>query len=203
MHKGALRRRGRYRESGSSLVEFVLCFALFWVPFFFGMWNVGISLIRSIQVTEACRDAAHMLAFGIDFSDASNQAMLQQVAQGLNLSSAGQSVIILSVVTFVDDGDCQDAKLSNCANSNNYVYTKRIVIGNSAIRTSAFGNPKASDMDSYGNIAATTYLTDPTCVANGFSNLLTLVSGQYAYMAEMTLTSPDLGGRQSSARSIF
>ena len=200
------RRRGRSRERGSSLIEFVLCFALFWIPFFFGMWDVGISLIRAIQVTTVCRDAAHMLAFGIDFSQASNQSMLQQIAQGLNLSSAGQSVVILSVVTFVNDADCQAAKLSNCANTNgngNYVVIKRIVIGNPSIRSSAFGNPPAGDIDGTGSIAPATYLTDTKCLATGFSNLMTLSPDQLAYMAEMTLTSPDLGGRASSARSVF
>ncbi len=203
MPRRAARRGVSARERGSSLIEFVVCFALFWIPFFFGMWNVGISLIRTIQVTEVCRDAAHMLAFGIDFSDPSNQSMLQTVAQGLNLNATGQSVVILSVVTYVDNGDCTADGLSNCSNTNKYVFTKRLVIGNSSVRSSAFGSPNAGDMDNYGNIAVSKYLTDSTCVANGFSNLMTLVSGQYAYMAETTLTSPDLGGRQSSARSIF
>lgn len=210
MRKPVSSRRSRSGERGSSLIEFVLCFALFWVPFFFGMWNVGISLIRTIQVTEVCRDAAHMLAFGIDFSDVSNQAMLQTIAQGLNLTSTGQSVVILSMVTYVTNSNCTAAGLSNCANSNQYVLTKRIVIGNSSIRASAYGNPNVADMDSSGNIAASTYMTDPTCVATGFSSLFpvnsgtpTLAGGQYAYMAETTLISPDLGNRQANARSIF
>ncbi len=197
-------------ERGSSLVEFVLCFALFWVPFFFGMWDVGISLIRSIQVAEVCRDAAHMLAFGIDFSDPSNQTMLQTIAQGLNLTTTGQSVVILSVVTYVNSSSCTNAGLSNCANTNQYVLIKRVVVGNSSVRLSAYGNPPSTDMDSSGNIAPGTYMTDAACVAAKFSNLFPVVSGtptlafgQYAYMAETTLTSPDLGGGQSSARSVF
>jgi hypothetical protein len=200
-------RKARSRERGSSLIEFVLCVALFWFPFFLGMWRIGINLSRAIQVTEVCRDAAHMLAYGIDFSDPDNQAVLQKVAQGINLSSTGQGVVILSYVTFVDGTDCQSQGLqqntSSCPNMNQLVFTRRIVMGKTSIRASAFGTPNAADMDSTGTIAPKTYLTDTTCRALGFSNLMTLSWGQYAYMAEMTLNSPDLGNTASSARSIF
>lgn len=198
-------RRVQSGESGSSLIEFVLCFALFWVPFFFGMWRVGISLIRTIQVTEVCRDAAHMLAYGIDFSDTGNQAILQKVAQGIDISSSGQAVVILSNITYVDSGDCSDygVSASNCANVNQYVITKRLVIGNTSVRSSAFGTPKSGDPDDQGDIDPGVYLTDTTCRASSFSNLMTLSSGQYAFVAEMTLNSTDLGNRASSARSIF
>lgn len=203
--KKGLRVQARSHESGSSLIEFVLCFSLFWVPFFFGLWNVGITLVRTIQVTEVCRDAAHMLAFGIDFSQTANQTMLQQIAQGLNLSSSGTSVVILTVVTYVDNTVC-----NNCTNLNKYVITKRLVVGNSTIVSSAFGTPASADMDSTGSIASSTYLNDPTCVATGFSVLMPVTGGvpalsvgQSANIGEMTLKSIDLGNRLSSARSIF
>ena len=207
MPEERLRSKRGSRERGGSLLEFVLCFALFWTPLFFGMWNVGFSLIRAIQVTEVCRDAAHMLAFGIDFSQASNQTMLQYIAQGLNLTPTGSSVVILSVVTYLDS-------TCNCTNANQYVITRRIIIGNASVISStapsAFGNPTASDMDSSGNILQSTYMSDKTCVATNFSNLMPVVNGvpaltvnQFAYMAEMTLTSTDLSGRKSSALSIF
>lgn len=201
-----LRSSRRSRERGGSLLEFVLCFSLFWVPFFFGMWNAGISLIRAIQVTEVCRDAAHMLAFGIDFSQAANQTMLQYIAQGLNLTSSGSSVVILSVVTYLDSS-------CSCTNQGQYVLTKRIIIGNPSVISStpsAFGNPPATDMDSSGNIAQSIYTTDASCVAKSFANLMPVTKGvpalsvgQYASVGEMTLVSSDLGGRKSSALSIF
>ncbi len=200
-------------ERGSSLVEFVMCFALFWVPFFMGMMELGVNLIRALQVTEVCRDAAHMSAFAVDFSDPGNQAILLKVAQGLNLSSNGTGVIILSTITHVIDTDCKNANLppdpNHCANINSDVVTRRIVIGNSSVRSSAFATPTSSDMDSSGSIAPATYLTDTTCQAPNFKSLITLVWGQNAYLAEMTLNSPDysswkpLGSTSSSARSIF
>ncbi len=200
-------------------MEFVLCFALFWVPFFLGMVEIGLNLIRAIEVTEVCRDAAHMFSYGIDFSDPGNQAILLKTAQGLDISATGQGVVILSDISYIGDNDCTGANLqanpSSCPNWNKYVIRKRIVIGNSSIRQSAFGTPKAGDTDSSGNIAPMTYLTDTSCQASvtpgtpGFSNLMTLAPGQYAYMAEMTLNSPDLsswgplGNTGSSALSIF
>ncbi len=187
------------------MVEFVLCMLL-WVPFFLGMWMIGINLIRAIEVTEVCRDAAHMSAFGIDFSTTGNQAVLQKVAQGIDISATGSGVVILSTVTMIGDSDCTAAGLDpngSCTNNHQHVFTRQIIIGNSSVRASAFGTPKPGDIDSNGNIAPGTYLTDTTCVAKGFSNLMTLASGQYAYMAEMTVNSPDLSNAASSARSIF
>ena len=195
------------RERGSGLTEFVLCFALFWVPFFFGLWRVGLSIARAIQVTEVCRDAAHMAAYGINFTDSNNQAILQKVAQGLNLSASGSSVLILSTVTYVSSTNCTNAGLqantSSCPNMDQDVFISRIVIGNTSVRASAFGTPSSSDIASDGTIAINTYLTDPTCRAVGFSNLMTLSSGQLAYLSEMTLISADLANAASSARSIF
>ena len=206
-------RGARCGERGSALVEFVLCFSLFWVPFFMGMWKFGMDLIRTNQVTEVCRDAAHMWAYAIDFSQPGNQAILQKVAQGINITSTGQGVVILSTVTFVASNDCQRAGLqphtNSCPNMNQHVFTQRVLVGNASVGVSGFGTPNAADMDSSGNIGAPTYLTDTTCRATGFSNLMTLSSGQYAFMAEMVLNSPDLSGwgplgnTSSRARSIF
>ena len=170
------------------------------------MWNVGISLIRAIQVAEVCRDAAHMLAFGIDFSQTANQTMLQYIAQGLNLTSTGSSVVILSVVTYVPS-------TCSCTNASQYVLTKRIIIGNASVISStapsAFGNPTSTDMDSTGSIAPATYMSDASCVAAGFSTLMpvtggvpALTVGQYAYMSEMTLSSSDLSGKNLRSDSL-
>jgi hypothetical protein len=181
----------------------VLCFALFWVPFFLGMWHLGIAMVRAIQVTQVCRDAAHMWAYGIDFSDTSNQAILTKVAQGLNITSTGSGVIIISTVTYVTATECTQnglqANTSSCPNMNQDVITYQLVIGNSSIRSSAFGTPASSN----GSILPSTYLTDTRCRAVGFGNLMTLSENQYAYMAEMTIQSSDLNSATSSARSIF
>jgi hypothetical protein len=84
------------------------------------------------------------------------------------------------------------------------------------LHASAFGTPTASLVDSSGNVRAgnkngtSGYLNDSSTIADGFSNVLSLTSGQqYAYISEMFVQSSDynwwsfLGPVQVSARSIF
>lgn len=210
-------RRQNHRDRlqrGSAMVEVTLVTSLFLIPLLFGTIILGLNLIREIEVTEVCRDAAHMYAFGIDFSQSSYQNLLVDLAQGLNFStSGGNGVVILSTVTFVGPNDCTaagyQANTSSCPNMNQTVFTRRIVVGNSSLRQSGFGTPNSGDMDSEGDISASTYLTDTSTRAVGFSSLIPLTSGQFAYMSEMYLATPDLswwnylGTTSISARSIF
>ena len=189
------------RERGSALVEFVLCFGLFWVPLFFGSAIMGFSLIRVMQVTQVCRDAGHMYAYGTDFSQPSSQALLRNLATTVNLSSTGNSFIILSTITFVDTSDCQAAGLSanssSCPNMGNYVFKRQIAVGNNtlgstvgSVYASAFGAPSPSIQDSSGGISATNYLTSASAVVTNFQATtgITLVSGQVSYVSEMFAT---------------
>lgn len=187
---------------------------LFWVPLLLGTLVVGLNLSRSIRVTQLCRDAGHMYAYGVDFSQTANQNLLIQLASGLNITATGgNGVIIFSTITFIASNDCTagglQANSSQCPNLSYMVFTKRIIVGNSSLQASAFGTPKSSDMDSTGSIASSSFLTDPTARATGFSNLMTLTSGQYAYVAEAYFSSPDydwqgfLTGTGVAARAIF
>src|SRR5690349_11516666 len=94
------------RERGSALIEFVLAFSLFWLPLFFGTLVIGFSLIRGVQVTQICRDAGHMYSYGIDFSQQSYRNLLAGIAQGYNLTSSGNGVVVLSTVTYITSTDC-------------------------------------------------------------------------------------------------
>jgi hypothetical protein len=202
-----------HRESGSALMEFSFS-TLFWVPLLLGTMVLGLNLSRSIRVTQFCRDAGHMYAYGVDFSQTSNQNLLVQLASGLNITtSGGTGVVIFSTITTIAANDCTagglQANSTQCPNLNYNVITKRIVIGNSSVKASGFGTPAAADMDSSGSIPSSKFLTDSSTRALGFSNLISIASGQYAYVAEVYFSSPDydwtgfLTGTGVAARSIF
>jgi hypothetical protein len=185
------------KERGSALIEFVLCLGLFWLPLFFGTWIIGFNIIRTMQVTQVCRDAAHMYAYnGIDFSQSAAQTMLVSMAPGLslNVNGTGNGVVILSTITYVTQSDCAASNISssNCNNANQNVFTRRIVIGNTSIHSSVFGTPGSSIVDSTGSISAANYLTNISARATSFTGTtsISLASGQFAYVAEMWVNSP-------------
>ena len=91
----------RPKERGSALVEFALCVSIFWLPLFLGTMEIGLSLRRAIQVTQVCRDVAHMYGAGVDFSQTSAQTLLQSIAPGIDFSSTSTTaVIILSTILY-------------------------------------------------------------------------------------------------------
>jgi len=181
----------------------------------FGTFIFGMRLVRANQVAEVCRDAGHMYAYGVDFSQTSSQNMLVQLAQGLNITtSGGNGVIILSTITYIASNDCIAGGYSSgsCPNINNTVFTRRIVIGNAnlsingQLQASAFGTPPSSIIDSSGNISSANYLGSSAAIANNFYSIIQVSSGQYAYVAEAFFVSPDfslLSPGGISARSIF
>ena len=209
------RLRSRRKERGSALVEFVLASVLLIIPLLFGTFIFGMRLVRANQVAEVCRDAGHMYAYGVDFSQSSSQNMLVTLAQGLNITTTGgNGVIILSTITYIASNDCIAGGYpsGNCPNVNNTVFTKRIVIGNpslyinSQLQQSAFGTPAAAIVDSSGNISSSYYLSNSSAIAANFENVIPIGSGQFAYVAEAFFGAPDfnlLNPGGISARSIF
>jgi hypothetical protein len=187
---------------------------LFWVPLLLGTMVLGLNLSRSIHVAQFCRDAGHMYAYGVDFSQTANQNLLVQLASGLNISaSGGNGVVIFSTITTIAASDCTagglQANSSQCPNLNYSVFTNRIIIGNSSLKTSAFGTPASADVGSSGSIPSSKFLTDTSCRATNFTSLLNISSGQYAYVSEAYFSSPDydwtgfLTGTGVAARNIF
>jgi Flp pilus assembly protein TadG len=179
------------RRRGSELIEFALVSALLF-PLLFGTFVVGMNLGRSIQVSQVSRDAGHMYARSVDFSDPANQQVIVRLARGLNMTVAGgNGVVILSTVTFIGQPQCAAASLSpaNCTNLDHTVFTNRIVVGNLALRVSAFGTPNPGLVQSDGDV--TNYLTDASTRANGFSAVLVLQPGELAYVSEAYFSSPD------------
>jgi hypothetical protein len=206
--RSAARRFGKRGERGSAFVEFMLC-SLIWVPLILGTMVIGFNLIRAIQVTQVCRDAGHMYSYGIDFSLPANQALLMNLARGLNMTTTGgNGVIILSTFTYLGDNQCPNGAAS-CKNYQQTVITNRITVGMATLRYSSFGAQNIP-VDGTGAVSPATYLNDPSVRATGFASLgidMTLVP--FAYVSEMYVASPDydyssfLPNTGVSARSIF
>jgi len=204
----------RNRQRGSTVIEMTLGLLML-MPLLMGTSVVGINLVRAIQVSQFCRDAAHMYAYGVDFSLSGNQTLLTHLAQGLNFqTSGGNGAAIFSTVTYVIGTDCTAAGLSanttSCPNMNQAVIIRRFTVGDPSKLTSHFGTPQSNIIGSNGNITAANYLTNTTArVGGGFTNMMSLSSGQYAYLTEAYVAAPDLDwkgymtGSGSYAYNIF
>lgn len=178
------RRAKLQTQKGSSLIDFALV-SLFLVPIMVATISVGFNTSRAIQVTTVTRDAANMYARWVDFSLPANKNLLTRLAAGLDMTvDGGNGVIILSKVTYIADSDCSGAGLTSaqCTNRNQYVIMNRIVIGNSNFHASALGTPSSSGLAANGDVVD--YLRDASARANNFGSILTLSSGQFAFVAE-------------------
>ncbi len=190
-------RRGR---EGAVIIEFVLSAALIYTPLILGTMVIGMNLIRAIQVTQVNRDAGHMFARGVDFSVPANQAILQHLAGGLDLTPSGKSVMILSQIMRVD---CPGPPA--CANHGMAVFVRQIVLGNSSLRSSRYGTPLTGP----GGMV-TEYQTNPAArTSNFYPSVMDMQIGETAYVAETYYRSSelDLPGFMTStgvsARGIF
>ncbi len=198
----------RRRRRGSELIEFALVSCLLF-PMMFGTFTVGMNLGRSLQVTQVSRDAGHLYARAVDFSEPANKDMIVRLAQGLNITrTGGNGVVILSTITHIGQAQCDAANLSagQCKNLNQDVFINRIVIGNPGARTSSFGTPASSLVDSRGNVSD--YLTEQNARASNFTRVLTLSAGEVAYVSEVYVPSPDyaMPGHQNTGvygRTVF
>lgn len=215
-------KRQRRRQRGTSIIEFAIV-SIVLIPMVFGVVAFGVNLGHTTQVIQISRDAGHLYANGVDFSQSSNQDIVVNIASPMGMTSrtAGRGVVILTRVQQVYTSDCSAAGLSGsaCSNSGKDVITNRIVIGNSSAFNSNFGTPSSSMLDSQGNVRAGTssangYLNDPTAVATGMASMLsnagmTPSQGQSIYVSEAYFNTPDvsyLGGPASGgvyAKTLF
>ena len=187
-------------ERGNALLEFAAV-SIVVIPLFFGMVGAGIELGRMNEAVQICRDAAHMYARGVDFSQVGNKNILVNLATGTGMTvNGGNGVVVMSQIVRVYQADCTAAGLTNaqCANLNQLVFINRQVTGNSGLRPSNYGTPPAALIDSLGNIAASDYLTRSALVVTGgmtseLTNAgLTLNDGDIAYLTEFYESMPDL-----------
>jgi hypothetical protein len=187
-------RRRRGAASGVTSIEFVLVASFYFIPMILGTMGIGFNLVRAMQAIEITRDAGHMYAKGVDFSQQANQNLVvNQMGAPLNLQgnggnvtggTAGSGVIILSTMTYVGTAQC-----TSCANLNHYVVSRRIVIGNNTLYTSGYGSGMTIDATS-GDVQ--NYTTDTHARADTFASLLSLTGGQTAYFVESDFVAPGL-----------
>ena len=162
------------------------------VPVLLGVTGLGVRLGRTLEGTQVTRDVAHMYALGTDFSLSGTQAIARTLSRDFNLTASGNAVLILSRVVKVFQIDCNAAGVPSCPNLNQTVFTQRIVIGNTALRASAFGTPPGTYIDGAGNISSANYCKFSSLVASGFDAVLSLPQGQFAYVAEGYFSMPEV-----------
>jgi Flp pilus assembly protein TadG len=160
------------RQSGNTMLEFAV---VVWILLFLlaGSFDVGMTLIRSLQASELVRNASILQVDdsvnptdSVDLSLASTQAVLLRTAPSLGLAIAGtfapnpsgNGVVILSKILNVGPLTCSsgvgssfDGTTNTCPNLGSYVIARRINIGNTAQGTSTFGNPSDTP-NSEGNL---------------------------------------------------
>jgi hypothetical protein len=198
MHPIDMRRK--QSQKGNALIELAVV-SIVIIPLFFGTVGLGINLGHMNQAVQISRDTGHMYAKGVDFSQASNQNLIVNLALGTGITTnGGNGVVILSQIVQIYQADCQAAGYTNaqCTNLGKLVFTNRIVIGNSSLRVSNYGTPNSGIVNSSGNLAAADYLTNSSAVLTGsFSSELTaagltLSDGAIAYLTELYLSTPDI-----------
>jgi hypothetical protein len=194
---------------GVAILEFSFVM-LTLIPLLLGSTVVGVNMVRSMQTVQLGRDAGHMYARGVDFSQLSNQTILATIGSGTGLSTtagSGNAVVILSGVTYIDKAMCLSAGLAvdtngdpiGCTNLGSWVFTQRLVIGKSSVHASNFGSPAVGGSTGVtpnattGVISLSDQATKSGDVAtfsgvNPYSNVSGVISGlpsgQAIYIAE-------------------
>jgi hypothetical protein len=214
-------RRSKLR-SGVAIIEFSLAL-LFLVPLLLGTFVFGFRLIRSLQMEQVVRDLGHMYVRGVDFRNPGPQQNAQTLSQGFDLTSSGTSLLVFSQIRIVTQADCDAANPTKpagtpCTNLGNPVFTEQYTVGNSSLQIggttakSAYGTPPTqtdhtvTSVNQANNSSAAAGTTSP---AAGFANVITLQTGEFAYLVEMFNATPELnipglsGSPQVYARSVF
>jgi len=195
---------------GVSFMEFAFCM-LVMVPLLLGTTEVGLNMINTLQTVQLARDAGHMYARGVDFTQPGNLQILASLGQAIGMSTttaanSGNAQVILSQLRYVDAATCTSDGLptdSNgnpigCTNLGQWVFSQRIVIGNTSMRTSTFGSPLTSGPNSVTIASNGTITLDQQCKNSGDVATLSginpystannsvsgLPSGQFLYVAE-------------------
>jgi hypothetical protein len=196
---------------GVAIVEFSFVMVVL-IPLLLGTTAFGIRLIQAQRTVQLSRDAARMYAHGLDFGQPGNKTILADLGAdiGLQTDGTGNSVLILSTVTYVDKGLCQstghgvDASGDpiGCTNWKYWVFRQRVTVGNSSIRTSNLGSPLLAGSghvsvdpttDQYTLTDQTDNINDRATFVQGnpFVNmggaLNTLPSGQELYVSEVAV----------------
>jgi Flp pilus assembly protein TadG len=141
----------RRNSRGVAIIEFAFAMLLL-VPMTLGTIAIGLNVVQYQQTVQLARDAGYMYARQLDFTQTANQTLIAGLGGGVGLSTTPDSsnaVLILSTVNYVDSAICQSDNKWNtttnqpngCTNYQQWVFSQRIVIGNSNIWSSNFGSP--------------------------------------------------------------
>jgi Flp pilus assembly protein TadG len=202
----------RNRQRGVAFLEFAFIMLVL-IPLMLGTTAIGLNMLTTLSTVQLARDAGHMYAKGTDFSQPGNKTILLALGSSLGLTSnttTSKALIVLSAVTYIDKAMCASAGKVDangnplgCTNFGNWVFTQRISIGNSNMRTSNFGSPLTSGPNgaivnsTTGKISLMDQVTKSGAVAsfsgiNPYSNVNGVVSGlpsgQVIYIAEAAST---------------
>jgi hypothetical protein len=196
-------------ERGNSMLEFALTMSLL-VPLFAGVFSIGMTLDKGIEVSNVCEDAVLLMvdsvtnpSSGLDLSQTQNQRIIVRAANGLGMASdalfdpsaTGNAAMVLSKVVMVGPTECSLGVVpaprnappwnsSNCPNYGQYVFAYRVAFGNTSRWTSSIGNPPSTIVQSNGTITAVNIATNTADVATSF-NLMTLSTSTFALVSEM------------------
>ena len=186
-----MRRRG---QRGNTVIEFAIVIS-FLALLLMGTFSVGMTLTKSVQAGGVARDAGAMFMRYVDFTLSGNRDMLVRLANGMNMStSGGNGVVIMTQIQMIGTTECAAGGLSTgaCPNYNRPVVIKRMIVGNTTLYTTTFGNPTPSLIQSDGTITTTNYLNDTSVRADAFSAVMTLNAGEYAYVSEAYFKTPEI-----------
>jgi hypothetical protein len=196
------------RTRGVSSVEFAFSMIVL-VPLLLGTGVIGINMLKTLETIQLARDIGHMYARGLDFGQPGNKTIMTTLGSTLGLTSSASTsnaVVILSNLLYIDKPACAAVGLvdgsgnpSGCTNYQKWVFTQRVIVGNSALRTSSLGSPlvggptgvtldattgkiTANDYTSKSGARATFSSINPYAVVGGVAS--GLPSGQTIYVSE-------------------
>ncbi len=177
----------RPKHPGTTSLRLYVLGAIFLIPLSIGIVLVTNNASQSEHAYQISHDVGSMYAQGVDFSQSANQNIALSVAEGIGIDmQGGKGVLILSKIRVVHPSDCPTSTAAKCSNKGYPVVTERYVLGNRALRPSAFGTPASLDPAS-GKVRD--WANDPSARAANFSS--NLKPGEVTYAAECYLTSPE------------
>jgi hypothetical protein len=191
MKRGA--RRGK-RQNGNAIIEFALVVPCL-LTLMLGVFSVGLVLTRTVQAGIVARDAGAMFMRYVNFNLTENRNLVVRLANGMGMTTnGGNGVVILSQVMRIGATECSNGgySSSNCPNFGMDVVIKRVKVGNTALYTTTFGNPDSNLMDAEGEIPQTNYLRETSVRVIGFSSLVNLNPGEFAFVSEAYFSTPEI-----------
>lgn len=177
----------RPKHPGTTSLQLYVLGALFLIPLTIGIVLITNNASRSEHAYQISHDVGSMYAQGVDFSQTANQHIAESVAEGVGIDiEGGKGVLILTKIRMVHPSDCPQSASGKCSNKGYPVVVERFVLGNRALRSSAFGTPNSLDPAS-GKVRD--WANDLSARAANFAS--SLKPGEVTYAAECYVTSPE------------